>query len=373
MKSENESQTRSGILEVWPKGYGFLRQVERSFVPAINDVFIPPPLIKKFNLLHGCELIVQTTPDRKDPRKSRAIFLDRVNGLTPDQWLNRNRRFENLEAISPEEPLLLENDPKNLTQRFIDLFAPIGLGQRALIVAPPRSGKTTLLQHIAEGISKSYPDKFLLALLLDERPEEITDFRRSIRGTVLASSYDADVEDHLHLTTLTLEFVKRKVEAGEDVIMLIDSLTRAGRAFNIGQEGSGRLMTGGLDARALEIPKKLFGAARNIESGGSLTIIATVLVDTGSRMDEFIFQEFKGTGNMELVLDRKLADERIFPAVNINESGTRKEEKLYGDYTEAAQALRRSLHKLDTKSAASKAIELLKKYPTNEALLQQFE
>ncbi|KAA3616650.1 MAG: transcription termination factor Rho [Calditrichaeota bacterium] len=363
---------RNGILELSTKGYGFLRQADKNFLPQVDDVFIAPPLIQKFRLKDGADLEVKVVPDRKDPRKSRAIFIESIQGIPPTEWSNNNN-FESLPVIMPEKPMWLESKPNNLTQRIIDLFAPIGEGQRCLIVAPPRSGKTTVLFDIAEAISSKHSDKKLIALLLDERPEEVTEFRRNVKGTILASSFDRDVENHLRLTRLTLEYMKRNVEAGKDVVLLVDSLTRAGRAFNVGQESSGRLMTGGLDARALEVPKKLFGAARKIENGGSLTIIATVLVDTGSRMDEFIFQEFKGTGNMELVLDRSLADERIFPAIDIKESSTRKEEKLFGENTAMAQSLRRSLHSATPKEATKHAIALMKKFKTNEEVLKQFK
>ncbi|KAA3657230.1 MAG: transcription termination factor Rho [Calditrichaeota bacterium] len=363
---------RNGILELSTKGYGFLRQADKNFLPQVDDVFIAPPLIQKFRLKDGMELEVKVVPDRKDPRKSRAIFIDSIQGLPPTEW-PQNSSFESLPVIMPENPMWLESKPGNLTQRIIDLFAPIGEGQRCLIVSPPRSGKTTVLFDIAEAISSKHPEKILIALLLDERPEEVTEFRRNVKGSILASSFDRDIENHLRLTKLTLEYMKCSVEAGKDVVLLVDSLTRAGRAFNVGQESSGRLMTGGLDARALEVPKKLFGAARKIENGGSLTIIATVLVDTGSRMDDFIFQEFKGTGNMELVLDRSLADERIFPAIDIKESGTRKEEKLFGENTMTAQALRRSLHAMTPKEATKYAIELLKKFKTNQEILDQFK
>ena len=363
---------RSGILELSTKGYGFLRQPDKNFNPQIDDVFIAPPLIQKFRLKNGAEIQVKVVPDRKDARKSRAIFIESIQGIPPTEWPN-NGNFESLPVIMPETPMWLEFKSNNFTQRIIDLFAPIGEGQRCLIVAPPRSGKTTVLFDIAESLSNRHPEKKLIALLLDERPEEVTEFKRNVKGTILASSFDRDVENHLRLTRLTLEYMKRCVEAGEDVILLVDSLTRAGRAFNVGQESSGRLMTGGLDARALEVPKKLFGAARKIENGGSLTIIATVLVETGSRMDDFIFQEFKGTGNMELVLDRSLADERIFPAIDIKESSTRKEEKLFGENTQVAQALRRSLHSSTPKEATKRTIDLLKKFKTNKEILEEFK
>ena len=361
--------TETGILELEQKGYGFLRQADENFSKITGHVFVPPPLLRQWRLREGLEL--EVTAERDDNGRVRAESVRKIQNMPPQKW-SALKRFESLPVINPEDPLWLETKAKDSTQRLIDLFAPLGEGQRALIVAPPRSGKTVMLQQIAEAVSANYPKHKLYALLLDERPEEVTDFRRSVQGMVFSSSYDDDVASHLRLAKLILEFVKRQVEAGEHVVLLIDSLTRTGRAFNVGQQGSGRLMTGGLDARALETPKKLFGAARNIENGGSLTIIATILVDTGSRMDEFIFEEFKGTGNMELVLDRSLADERIYPAINIRESSTRREEKLFGEMTEAHQKLRRALHNLPQKEAMKKALQLLQEFPTNKALLAKF-
>lgn len=360
----------TGVLEIETKSYGFLRDVESNLARQPGDVFVPPPLIIEHGLLAGAEITVLAEEEK--PGRVKAVSVEKVEGLDLQAW-KALPRFESLSAISPEKPLWLETKSRNATGRIIDLFAPLGEGQRALIVAPPRSGKTMMLQHIAEALAENHPDSSLFALLLDERPEEVTEFRRSIPGTVLSSSYDDSVANHLRLAKLVLDFCKRKVEAGADVVLLIDSLTRTGRAFNVGQQGSGRLMTGGLDARALETPKKVFGAARKVEHGGSLTIIATILVDTGSRMDEFIFEEFKGTGNMELVLDRSLADERMYPAVNIRDSGTRREEKLFGKNTEAHQKLRRALQKMQPKEALHNTLQLLQKFPTNKKLLKEFE
>ncbi|NUO82781.1 transcription termination factor Rho [candidate division KSB1 bacterium] len=362
------SNTKTGILELEPKGFGFLRQISNNFARLPGDVFIPPPMMLQYRLQQGATLEVTA---EEGQGKNRALEVISIQGLPPETWMQLTQ-FEALSAISPESALWLEMEPQRHTQRIIDLFAPIGEGQRALIVAPPRSGKTMMLQDIAMAIAKNYPKHDLFALLLDERPEEVTEFRRSMKGTVLSSSYDDSVANHLRLAKLVLDYTKRQVEAGENVVLLIDSLTRTGRAFNIGQQGSGRLMTGGLDARALEIPKKVFGAARKIENGGSLTIIATILVDTGSRMDDFIFEEFKGTGNMELVLDRNLANERLFPAINIRESGTRREERLFGEKTEAHQKLRRAIQNLPPKETIQKILQLLKTFPNNEALLEKF-
>src|SRR5262245_20655036 len=362
------SNQKSGVLEMEPKGYGFLRQVSNNFARIPGDVFIPPPLIQQYHLIGGeiLEVIAE-----EENGKVRAVALESIQGMPVAEWQNLPH-FEDLSAISPEKALWLEMKGGGATQRVIDLFAPIGEGQRALIVAPPRSGKTVMLQDIARAIAHNYPEHDLMALLLDERPEEVTEFRRSMKGTVFSSSYDDNLANHLRLAKLVLDYCKCWVRAGENVVLLIDSLTRTGRAFNAGQQGSGRLMTGGLDARALEIPKKIFGAARKIENGGSFTIIATVLVDTGSRMDDFIFEEFKGTGNMELVLDRSLAEERLYPAINIRESSTRREEKLFGEMTDAHQKLRRAVQNLTPKEALQKALQLIRMHPTNKGLLEKF-
>jgi len=359
---------KSGVLEIEPKGYGFLRQVTNNFARIPGDVFIPPPLIQQFHL-QGGEILEVTTEEENG--KVRAASVETIQNMAVEEWLDLPHS-EDLSAISPEKALRLEMKSGGATQRVIDLFAPLGEGQRALIVAPPRSGKTVMLQEIAHAIAHNYPKHLLHALLLDERPEEVTEFRRTMQGTVFSSSYDDNLANHLRLAKLVLDYCKCWVRAGENVVLLIDSLTRTGRAFNAGQQGSGRLMTGGLDARALEIPKKIFGAARKIEDGGSFTIIATVLVDTGSRMDDFIFEEFKGTGNMELVLDRSLAEERLFPAINLRESSTRKEEKLFGELTDAHQKLRRSVQNLTPREAMQKVLQLLKMNPTNKALLEKF-
>ncbi len=362
------SLKKSGVLEMEAKGYGFLRQVSNNFARIPGDVFVPPPVIQQFRL-QGGEILEVVAEEENG--KLRAASVETAQDLPVAEWQSLPH-FEDLSAISPEKALWLEMKGGGTTQRVIDLFAPIGEGQRALIVAPPRSGKTMMLQEIARAIAHNYPEHDLMALLLDERPEEVTEFRRSMQGTVFSSSYDDNLANHLRLAKLVLDYCKSWVRVGKNVVLLIDSLTRTGRAFNAGQQGSGRLMTGGLDARALEIPKKIFGAARKIENGGSFTIIATVLVDTGSRMDDFIFEEFKGTGNMELVLDRSLSDERIFPAISVRESSTRKEEKLFGEMTEAHQKLRRAVQNLTPKEAMQKVLQLIRMNPTNKALLEKF-
>ena len=305
--------------------------------------------------------------------------IDTVNGLRADEWAGV-KEFSHHEVISPFELIRLEAKPREVTDRtghvslrIVDLFCPIGKGQRALIVSPPKAGKTMLMQHLAHGISFNNPEIELLVLLIDERPEEVTDMRRTIKGEVFASSSDSERGDHVRLAQLVLEYARRKVETGKDVVILLDSLTRLGRAFNIHQKSSGRTMSGGVDIRALEIPKRIFGAARKCEDGGSLTILATALVDTGSRMDELIFQEFKGTGNMELVLDRDLANERVFPSLNISLSGTRREELLFGPAVMQHQALRRSLARMSPRDAMLSALKLMEQYPTNQKLLAKFQ
>jgi len=358
----------SGILEMEGRGFGFLRPLNTSLSRQPGDIYVGDVLIKQFALRPGnyIEGAAQENSGRGAPN---LTSVDRINGLPAQEWPQRPT-FESLTPIAPEQQFVLSKKNNDPSLRVIDLICPIGRGQRALVVAPPRSGKTMLIQKIAQAIAKNYSGVAVLVLLLDERPEEVTDMRRNIDGEVFASSNDENIETHLRLAQLVLEYAKRKVEAGEDVVILLDSLTRTGRAFNLGQRGSGRTMSGGIDASALQIPRKIFGAARKIENGGSLTIVATVLVGTGSRMDEFIFQEFKGTGNMELVLDRNLADERIYPAINIAESGTRREELLFGDRTPQFQFLRRGLSKMDNREAMSLLLRQISKTPDNEKLLK---
>ena len=304
--------------------------------------------------------------------------LSSVNGMAPKRWLTVPE-FSSFEVVSPHEWIRLEGVDESIPgklgarpMRIVDLFCPVGKGQRALIVSPPKAGKTMLLQQLAHAISRNHPGIDLVVLLIDERPEEVTDMRRSIKGQVFASSSDSERGTHVHLAQLVLEYAKRKVETGSDVVLLLDSLTRLGRAFNLHQRSSGRTMSGGVDARALEIPKRIFGAARKIEGGGSLTIIATALVETNSRMDDLIFQEFKGTGNMELVLSRELADERVFPAMNLAMSGTRREELLFGENVYLHQELRRSISRMHPRDAMRAVTKLLERFPTNETLLARF-
>lgn len=373
-------ETFTGILEIVDRGHGFLRRVSLALLPQQNDPFVHRSLSEANNLRPGVLVEAEIGPGQRGGQQVEKII--KINDRDPAAWA-QVPELEMRTAISPSEQIVLEKKPvrsektaekekSDTSMRVIDLISPVGKGQRALIVAPPRSGKTMLLQQIAQSISRNHPGIHLVLLLLDERPEEVTDMRRAVQGQVFASSNDASLESHLRLAQLVTEYAKRKVEAGDDVVLLLDSLTRTGRAFNLGQRGSGRTMSGGLDARALEIPRKIFGAGRQVEGGGSLTIIATILVGTGSRMDEFIFEEFKGTGNMELVLDRSLADQRIFPAINIPASSTRREELLFGKKTLQYQAVRRALHAMPAKEAMTTLLKALATTPDNKTLLQKF-
>ncbi len=318
-----------GMLElIGDKKFGFIRQITTSLQKGDNDPFMPPPLIQKHNLRDGVALKGIIKPGRKGAWQVTRV--DEVMGMDPDEW-KETADFDEGLVIYPDEKLNLVTDPSDFSMRIVDLVAPLGKGQRALIVAPPRAGKTVMLKQMAAGIAKNHPEVKLVALLIDERPEEVTDFRRNTDAMVFASSNDYGEDNHIRVATLAFEYARRLVEQGHDVVMLLDSLTRLGRTFNLWGGNSGRTMSGGLDARALVMPRKIFGAARNIEHGGSLTIIATALVETGSRMDDVIFEEFKGTGNAEIVLDRELADKRIYPAINIRKSGTRNEERLMSE------------------------------------------
>ncbi len=356
--------------------FGFARTISHSVKHSSTDVFIPANLVARHKLRTGA--FVEGTAEEKRNKSSEAVTIDRINGISTAEWLTV-KEFSEHEVISPDQIIKLEGADTSpagrlgkIPMRVVDLFCPVGKGQRALIVSPPKAGKTMLMQQLAHAISHNNPEIDLLVLLIDERPEEVTDMKRSIKGEVFASSSDSERGTHVRLAQLVLEYAKRKVEVGKDVVILLDSLTRLGRAFNIHQKSSGRTMSGGVDARALEIPKRIFGAARNCESGGSLTIIATALIDTGSRMDELIFQEFKGTGNMELVLDRDLANERIYPAINLGLSGTRREELLFGDATTLHQTLRRSIARMSPRDAMLAVHKLLAQYPTNELVLSKF-
>ncbi len=330
IKSERPDETLigEGVLEVLPDGFGFLRSPTYNYCPSAEDIYVSPAQIRRFDLKKG-DTVSGTLRSPKEKEKYFALLkVDKVNGSTPDKAKERVL-FENLTPLYPQERLVMETTKERLSERVLDLTAPIGKGQRGLIVAPPRTGKTVILQSIAHSIATNHPEVTLLVLLIDERPEEVTDMSRVVKGEVVASTFDEQPERHVQVAEMVIEKARRLVEHGHDVVILLDSITRLARAYNTVQPHSGKILTGGVDASALHKPKRFFGAARNIEHGGSLTILATALVDTGSRMDEVIFEEFKGTGNMELVLDRRLSDRRVYPAIDQIKSGTRKEELLY--------------------------------------------
>ena len=359
-----------GYLEIAEKGFGFLRSPEQHFSPKPSDIFVTPDTIKRNFLREGSFIKAVTQPPHRGHNPQLREILE-INGMPPAEY-GQVVRIENLTTIDPIEKFKLETTPDVLETRIIDLVTPIGKGTRGLIVAPPRTGKTTILKQIANAITTNHPEVEVVVLLIDERPEEVTDFTRSVNADVIASSNDQELDTHVRLSRFIIERCRRRVEAGKDVFMLMDSITRVARAYNSVHGGSGRTMSGGVDARALEIPRKMFASARKIEEGGSLTILATALVDTGSRMDELIFQEFKGTGNMELILDRKLADRRLYPALDIPKSGTRKEEKLYGaKYIQAIHKLRRQMIDTNPIEALETLTAALKKYKTNEEVLNR--
>ena len=326
-KKENIFST--GCLEILPDGYGFLRSPECSYLPGPDDIYVSHSQIKRFKLKTGNIVTGQIRPPKDNERFFALLRVDSINGNQPDSHRNVIY-FDNLTPLYPEEQLKLEVDSRALSTRVIDILSPIGKGQRGLIVAQPKTGKTVLLQKIANSISKNNPEINLMILLIDERPEEVTDMARNVSAEVVASTFDESADRHVQVAEMVLQKAKRAVEVGEDVVILLDSITRLARAYNTVSPHSGKILSGGVDSNALHKPKRFLGAARNVEDGGSLTIISTALIDTGSRMDEVIFEEFKGTGNMELVLDRTLSDKRIFPAIDLNKSGTRREDKLIG-------------------------------------------
>jgi transcription termination factor Rho len=357
-----------GILEMHPNGYGFLRSPLNNYARERTDPFVPGTMIEKYGLREGVMIrgLIQHARKSQGPRVREIVDVD---GMRPDDYV-KIKSFDELTAINPEQWYRLETGPQPLTTRVMDLLTPLGRGQRALIVAPPRTGKTILLQHIANGISTNYPNVSLIVLLIDERPEEVTDMRRNVNGEVVASSLDMDVESHVRLSQFIVERAKRLAEEGKDVFLLLDSITRLARAFNKWVGNTGRTMSGGVDIKAMDIPKKLFATARAFEEGGSLTVVGTALIDTGSRMDELIFQEFKGTGNMELVLDRKLADRRVWPAIDITQSGTRREELLHDpDTLHAVTMLRRTLTTMHPVDAMEQLTKQLGKFKSNAEFL----
>ena len=361
---QEEQEVVSGILEIMPDNYGFLR-VE-NYLQSPNDIYMPPQFIRRFNLRNGDKVEGPARVQRDTDRYRALTYIYKVNDLPPDQAFRRPR-FDRLTPIYPNQKYKLETHPKELATRMIDLISPIGKGQRGMIVSPPKAGKTILLQKIANAISINSPEAKLFVLLIDERPEEVTDMQRSIDGEVVYSTFDKTPENHVKVTELVLERAMRLVEMGQDVVILLDSITRMSRAYNLTINPTGRTLSGGLDPGALHGPKRFFGAARNIENGGSLTIIATALVETGSRMDEVIFEEFKGTGNMEVVLDRKLAEKRVFPAIDLNRSSTRREDLLMTDEElNTVWAMRKAFANMETITVTETMINLLLKTKSNE-------
>ncbi len=366
---ESELTEYEGLLEMHPNGYGFLRSPENNYSRERTDPFVPGTMIEKFSLRPGLMIkgLVQSARRQQGPRLRKITDID---GMVPEEY-PEVKTFDSKTPINPEQWFQMETGAEPLTTRVMDLLTPLGKGQRALIVAPPRTGKTIMLQHISHGISTNYPDTKLIVLLVDERPEEVTDMRRNVNGEVIASSLDEDVESHVRISQLVVERCKRLAEMGQDVFLLMDSITRLARAFNKWVGNTGRTMSGGVDIKAMDIPKKLFASARAFEEGGSLTIVGTALVDTNSRMDELIFQEFKGTGNMELVLDRKLADRRVWPSIDISQSGTRREELLLSPETlHAVTMLRRTLTSMHHVDAMEQLIKQLSRFNTNAEFIQ---
>ena len=370
--SAQQSLIASGILEIKEEGYGFLRQI--SLQASTGDVYISQSQIRRFGLRTGDTVSGQVRPPKEGERYFGLVRVEKINEVDPDQNNIRFRtQFEHMTPIFPLQQIVLETEGTELAARMVDLFAPIGRGQRGLIVSPPKAGKTTMLKQIAHGVTANCPDVVLMVALIGERPEEVTDMRRAVKGEVFASTFDDSVEDQCRMAELALERAKRLVETGKDVLILLDSITRMTRAYNLAVPSSGRTLSGGIDRVALYPSKKFLGAARNIEEGGSLTIIATCLVDTGSRMDEVIYEEFKGTGNMELHLDRRLAERRYFPAIDIVRSGTRREELLFSEETlKQIWLLRRMISLISNDGAASateRVLERLAKYPNNKEFL----
>ena len=358
-----------GVLEILSDGFGFLRSADSSYLAGPDDIYVSPSQIRRFNLRTGDTISGRIRPPKDNERYFALLKVDTINFDAPENAKNKIL-FENLTPLFPDERIKLEagnGSSEDLTGRIIDLVAPIGKGARGLIVAPPKAGKTIMLQHIAQAIIRSAPDCIIIVLLIDERPEEVTEMQRTVRGEVVASTFDEPPTRHVQVADMVIEKAKRLVEHKKDVVILLDSITRLARAFNTTQPSSGKVLTGGVDAHALEKPKRFFGAARNIEEGGSLTIIATCLVDTGSKMDEVIYEEFKGTGNMELHLDRKISEKRIFPAINVRRSGTRREDLLLEDgEMQRVLILRRLLHDMEDLPAAEFLVEKLKDFKTND-------
>jgi len=365
---KGESIFGEGTLEVLSDGFGFLRSPDTSYLAGPDDIYVSPSQIRRFNLHTGDSIEGEIRTPKEGERYFALVKVDNVNGEPPENSKHKIL-FENLTPLFPNQPMVLERDIKseeNITSRVIDMVAPIGKGQRGLLVASPKSGKTVMLQHIAHSIAANYPECYLIVLLIDERPEEVTEMQRSVRGEVVSSTFDEPATRHVQVAEMVLEKAKRLVEHKKDVVILLDSITRLARAYNTVVPASGKVLTGGVDANALQRPKRFFGAARNIEEGGSLTIIATALVDTGSRMDDVIYEEFKGTGNMEIHMDRKMAEKRLYPAINVNRSGTRKEELLIKpDILQKIWVLRKLLYPMDDLEATEFLIDKIKATKSN--------
>jgi transcription termination factor Rho len=363
-----------GVLEILPDGFGFLRSPDTSYTASTDDIYISPSQVRRFNL-HTGDMIEGEVRIPKDGERYFALNkLDKVNGGGPEE--NKHKvMFENLTPLFPKEQMRLERDIKseeNITGRVIDIIAPIGKGQRALLVAPPKSGKTVMMQHMAHAISANYPDSYMMVLLVDERPEEVTEMQRTVKGEVIASTFDEPAARHVHVAEMVIERAKRLVELKKDVVILLDSITRLARAYNNVVPSSGKVLTGGVDANALQRPKRFLGAARNVEEGGSLTIIATALIDTGSRMDEVIFEEFKGTGNSEIHLDRRLYEKRVFPSIQLNRSGTRREELLLApEILQKTRILRQFLYNMDEVESMELVLKQMRATKTNNEFFDQ--
>jgi len=359
-----------GVLEILPEGYGFLRSPDYNYLPGPDDIYVSPSQIKRFDLRTGDTISGQVRPPKEGERYFALLRVEAVNFESPEV-AKEKILFDNLTPLYPQEKLNLETKLRAIETRIIDLVAPVGKGQRGLIVAPPRTGKTIILQRIANAITENHPEVVLIVLLIDERPEEVTDMKRTVRGEVVSSTFDEPAERHVQVADMVIEKAKRLVEHKRDVVILLDSITRLARAHNAVVPHSGKILSGGVDANALQRPKRFFGAARNVEEGGSLTIVATALIETGSRMDEVIFEEFKGTGNMELVLDRKLADKRSFPAIDLNRSGTRKEELLLPeDVLSRMWILRKFMNELNPVEAMEFLINKISETKTNKKFLE---
>ncbi|CAJ0688837.1 MAG: transcription termination factor Rho [Pseudomonadota bacterium] len=365
---QGETIFGDGTLEVLPDGFGFLRSPETSYLASTDDIYISPSQIRRFNLHTGDTIEGEVRTPKDGERYFALVKVDKVNAQPPEAVKNRIM-FENLTPLHPNKPLTLERDIKaeeNITGRIIDMIAPIGRGQRALLVASPKSGKTVMLQHIAHAIATNHPEAELFVLLIDERPEEVTEMQRTVRGEVVASTFDEPAVRHVQVAEMVIEKAKRLVELKKDVVIVLDSITRLARAYNTVVPTSGKVLTGGVDANALQRPKRFFGAARNLEEGGSLTIIGTALIETGSRMDDVIYEEFKGTGNMEVHLERRLAEKRVYPAINLNKSGTRREELLIKpDILQKVWILRKFIHDMDEVEAMEFLLDKLKTTKNN--------